>query len=306
MKCLSKLDINLGFYFSCSYDLTNPLSKNITKNLRNPENKFRKSMGDKVSKESYKSNPDLNLHVTYLENYFDFFAWNHQLIFEFFGCVANKRWILPIIHGYMDQKSFFILLFINYWRLLEFHYGSNIFSLTLISRRSRHHAGTRYIKRGLNEEGYAANHVETEQIVVECSTSLNEYLNLSSFIQIRGSAPIYWFQQPHIYIPKPDISSNFNFLIFVYFAIFTVIHSDPYYLATKKHFYDLISRFGDQIFCLNLVKVVEAQKRESILVEEYQKAVDYINKDFEEEPICIRLHNYDMKNILKKLFFNRF
>ena len=79
-----------------------------------------------------------------------------------------------------------------------------------------------------------------------------------------------------------------------------VNQSDPYYLATKKHFYDLISRFGDQIFCLNLVKTVEAQKRESILVEEYQKAIDYVNKDFEEEPITIRLHNYDMKNILKK------
>lgn len=71
-------------------------------------------------------------------------------------------------------------------------------------------------------------------------------------------------------------------------------------MATKKHFHDLISRFGDQIFCLNLVKTVEAQKRESILVEEYQKAIDYVNKDFEEEPITIRLHNYDMKNILKK------
>ena len=105
MKCLSKLDINLGFYFSCSYDLTNPLSKNITKNLRNPENKFRKSMGDKANKEIYKSNSDLNFHITYLENYFDFFAWNHQLIIEFYTCVSNKRWILPIIHGYMDQKS---------------------------------------------------------------------------------------------------------------------------------------------------------------------------------------------------------
>lgn len=212
MKCLSKLDTNLGFYFSCSYDLTNPLSKNITKNLKNPENRFRKSMGDKVSKElgRSKSNQDLNQHLTYLETYFDFFAWNHQLITEFSFCTSNKRWILPIIHGYMDQKSIEWPFDIN-GRLnsIEFRYGSNLFSLTLISRRSRHHAGTRYIKRGLNEEGYAANHVETEQIVVECSTSLTEYLNLSSFIQVRGSAPIYWFQQPHIYVAKPDIMSTF-------------------------------------------------------------------------------------------------
>jgi len=35
-------------------------------------------------------------------------------------------------------------------------------SLILISRRSRHNAGTRYIKRGINEQGFVANHVETE------------------------------------------------------------------------------------------------------------------------------------------------
>lgn len=78
----------------------------------------------------------------------------------------------------------------------------------MISRRSRHHSGTRYIKRGLDEEGYAANHVETEQIVFECSTGLNANLNLSSFIQVRGSAPVYWFQEPHIYVPKPPIVSK--------------------------------------------------------------------------------------------------
>ena len=80
--------------------------------------------------------------------------------------------------------------------------------------------------------------------------------------------------------------------------------SDPYYLATKKHFYDLISRFGDQIFCLNLVKTVEAQKRETILADEYNVAVEYINKDFEDDPIYIKLKDYDMKNILKKYLLN--
>ena len=33
------------------------------------------------------------------------------------------------------------------------------------ARRSREYAGTRYLKRGLNNQGYAANDVETEQIV---------------------------------------------------------------------------------------------------------------------------------------------
>lgn len=38
-------------------------------------------------------------------------------------------------------------------------------TITLVARRSRHFAGTRYRKRGLNDRGNVANEVETEQIV---------------------------------------------------------------------------------------------------------------------------------------------
>lgn len=44
---------------------------------------------------------------------------------------------MPIIHGYLEQrimKTFGLFI-----------------SLTLISRRSRHYAGTRYNKRGIDE-----------------------------------------------------------------------------------------------------------------------------------------------------------
>ena len=34
----------------------------------------------------------------------------------------------------------------------------------LISRRSRHRAGTRYLTRGVDENGHVANYVETEQV----------------------------------------------------------------------------------------------------------------------------------------------
>jgi hypothetical protein len=38
-------------------------------------------------------------------------------------------------------------------------------TLTLLARRSRHFAGTRFRKRGLSSQGFVANEVETEQIV---------------------------------------------------------------------------------------------------------------------------------------------
>jgi hypothetical protein len=81
---------------------------------------------------------------------------------------------------------------------------------------------------------------------------------------------------------------------------YLVNNSDPYYISSKKHYFDLISRFGDQIFCFNLVKNVEAVPRETILAKEYAAAIDCVIKDFEDEPAYIKYHHYDMKNSLKQ------
>ena len=66
------------------------------------------------------------------------------------------------------------------------------YSLILISRRCRHHAGTRYLKRGLNDYGFVANFVETEQILVGEAKYTNPIC--SSYVQVRGSVPVYWYQ----------------------------------------------------------------------------------------------------------------
>lgn len=63
----------------------------------------------------------------------------------------------------------------------------NTVTVTLISRRSINHAGTRYLTRGINDDGYVANYVETEQI-------LTYYDHMLSFTQIRGSAPVFFSQ----------------------------------------------------------------------------------------------------------------
>ena len=46
----------------------------------------------------------------------------------------------------------------------RFHGAVYEFSITLLSRRSRHRAGTRYKRRGLDTAGNCANYVETEQV----------------------------------------------------------------------------------------------------------------------------------------------
>ena len=46
-------------------------------------------------------------------------------------------------------------------------------------------AGTRYLSRGLDDDGNVANFVETEQLLIYRD-------QVYSFVQIRGSVPLFW------------------------------------------------------------------------------------------------------------------
>ena len=73
--------------------------------------------------------------------------WNHHLIKDVYDRM-DIRWFVPLIHGFIGFQALKI-----FGRRIDF---------ILISRRSRHFAGTRYNKRGVNQDGKVANDVETE------------------------------------------------------------------------------------------------------------------------------------------------
>jgi hypothetical protein len=101
--------------------------------------------------------------------------------------------------------------------------GAGPLRLGLISRRSRHRQGQRYIKRGSDEAGDVANFVETEQILfappahdsasasVAASASSTRPVYLS-LVQLRGSIPIFW-TQPETWRLKPEIVPMRNLLL---------------------------------------------------------------------------------------------
>jgi hypothetical protein len=117
----------------------------------------------------------------------------------------------------------------------------------LLARRSRHFAGTRYLKRGVSDRGKVANDVEHEQIIHDESTSPEGVF--SSYLQIRGSIPTFWTQESSAVMPKPPILIN---------------RVDPTYQATKLHFEDLFKRYGSPIIVVDLVKQSEKREREVI------------------------------------------
>ncbi|XP_017081969.1 phosphatidylinositide phosphatase SAC2 isoform X1 [Drosophila eugracilis] len=111
------------------------------------------------------------------------FFWNMHMIRDLIN-LNDKTWILPIIQGFMQVENCVI--------------GNECFTLALVSRRSRHRAGTRYKRRGVDEKGNCANYVETEQILSFRHHQL-------SFTQVRGSVPIYWSQPGYKYRPPPRL-----------------------------------------------------------------------------------------------------
>lgn len=113
----------------------------------------------------------------------------------------------------------------------------------------------------MNSLGFVANHVETEQILVDITKSAYAFPVCASFVQLRGSIPLYWFQVGHVLQPKPAIQTHC---------------SDPYYHATEKHLSSLIDKYGANIFLINLVKRGEKFKRENNLAEEYKKAIEFV------------------------------
>ncbi|KAI0691187.1 polyphosphoinositide phosphatase [Cytidiella melzeri] len=262
MNVWKQVEMGKNFYFSYTYDLTSSLQHNLTRP-----------------------------HAGRMFN--DRFAWNHHMMTQPFPALFRERylgqdstrfhWLIPLVHGHVDQAKLTVL--------------SRIVFVTLIARRSRHHAGARYLKRGVNDEGNVANEVETEQIVSEtlttpfyfphgrdqssaCSASSTSNIGTSvhslaqaklrrpsphytSYLHYRGSIPIYWTQDTTSMVPKPPIE---------------IPVMDPFYTAASKHFDDLFSRYGTPITILNLIKRREPQPRESKLLEEYTNCVSYLNQ----------------------------
>ncbi|KDQ17280.1 hypothetical protein BOTBODRAFT_105836 [Botryobasidium botryosum FD-172 SS1] len=245
ISAFRQVDLSRNFYFSYSYDLTSTLQHNLTRPY---------------------STIDSEDNAPWSFN--DRYAWNHHMLVDAFGGKSKgiqSHWVLPLVHGHVDQAKLKVL-------------GRVVF-VTLIARRSRHFAGARYLKRGVNEEGDVANEVETEQIVSEALTTafyappprtfpsgtLPRVPNTSytSYVQYRGSIPVYWTQDITSISPKPPID-------------LTIV--DPFYTAASRHFDDLFKRYGVPIIILNLIKSREPQPRESKLLREYGICVEYLNQ----------------------------
>nr|XP_033515364.1 phosphoinositide phosphatase SAC2-like isoform X1 [Nicotiana tomentosiformis] len=197
---------------------------------------------------------------TGLTLYDTMFVWNEFLTRGIRYQLKNTLWTVALVYGFFKQVTLSI--------------SDRDFVLTLIARRSRHYAGTRYLKRGVNEKGRVANDVETEQIVLEDMRD-GCPVQISAVVQNRGSIPLFWSQETSRLNIKPDIILS---------------RKDLKFEATKRHFENLVKRYGNPIIILNLIKTREKRPRETILRAAFANAIEFINKDLSEENHLRFLH----------------
>ena len=230
------------FYFSYSYDLAKSMQVNCTH-----KNHSEKNINiDKFIWNYHTLKVFLAYHTGYNQDAFDETGERGELEKN----PSMDRWIVPVIHGFFKQRII---------RSSSHH----TLKYTLLARRSRIFAGTRYLRRGIDLDGYTANEVETEQIVTEEEVSDCSYRS-SSLIQIRGSIPLYWYHT-NLFVPSPDIKLNV---------------SDYGYNAAVKHFHMLKCVYGDNITVLNLVRL-QNSSREMTVGGAYKELVTALNSYYD-------------------------
>jgi hypothetical protein len=164
-------------------------------------------------------------------------------------------YILPVMFGMM--------------RIAPAKVKSTSFTFALITRRSRHRAGTRYFSRGIDEQGHVSNYNETEQIVIlndskgglsgfgggqsMTSGKAGQDLQVYSFVQTRGSVPVFWAEVNDLkYTPKLQVR-----------GVETAVE------AARKHFSEQIRIYGENY----MVNLVNQKGREERVKRAYEQLV---------------------------------
>ncbi|GBB91089.1 hypothetical protein RclHR1_01820018 [Rhizophagus clarus] len=235
---LKKLLSNGHFYFSSDFDLTRTLGARITM-----------AAADKYS-------------------FDDHFLWNKYMIKELlnFRSKLNK-----VNQETMDRCGFLVLAIQGYIGRKETTIGTRAVSLSVISKLSCKRAGTRYNTRGIDDDGNVANFVETETILQMPNTCF-------SYVQVRGSVPVFWEQQGlQVMTHKIQISRG----------------PDATQPAVERHFNELQSRYGD----VDIINLLGVKEGESILSKEYEERIFNLNGNSNDN--FVRKNDFDFHTICK-------
>ncbi|KAK5611653.1 Synaptojanin-1 [Crenichthys baileyi] len=182
----------------------------------------------------------LNAHRRILEDTTDNrFFWNQSLHLHLKHYGVNcDDWLLRLMCGGVEIRTIYA--------------GHRQAKACIFSRLSSERAGTRFNVRGTNDDGQVANFVETEQVIF-----LDD--RISSFIQIRGSIPLFW-EQPGIQVGSHRVKLSRGF--------------EANAPAFERHFTALRRLYGKQVI-INLLGSKEGEHMLSKAFQSHLKALEH-------------------------------
>ncbi|XP_038254827.1 synaptojanin-1 isoform X2 [Dermochelys coriacea] len=198
----------------------------------------------------------LNAHRSMQEHTTDNrFFWNQSLHLHLKHYGVNcDDWLLRLMCGGVEIRTIYA--------------AHKQAKACLISRLSCERAGTRFNVRGTNDDGHVANFVETEQVIF-----LDD--SVSSFIQIRGSVPLFW-EQPGLQVGSHRVRMSRGF--------------EANAPAFDRHFRTLKNVYGKQI----IVNLLGAKEGEHMLSKAFQSHLKA-----SEHAIDIKMVNFDYHQMVK-------
>ncbi|KAK6622419.1 hypothetical protein RUM44_002230 [Polyplax serrata] len=164
------------------------------------------------------------------------FFWNRMLHIHLLRFSVNcTQWVLKAMCGSIEIRTVYV--------------GHRQARACIISRLSCERAGTRFNVRGSNDDGHVANFVETEQLIV-----LDD--EVTSFVQTRGSVPLYW-EQPGIQVGSHKVKMSRGF--------------DASHAVFERHLDMLKKRYGHQVI-INLLgsSMIGSKEGEALLSNLFQ------------------------------------
>ncbi|KAH8871194.1 Synaptojanin-1 [Schistosoma japonicum] len=156
----------------------------------------------------------------------------------------NKGLMGPLIRSGINPSDWLVSIICGGFEVCTVYCGIGQARVGVISRVSAQRPGTRFHVRGINDCGDVANFVETEQFV---------YLgdSVTSYIQVRGTVPLFW-EQPGLQVGSHKISLSRPLEISV--------------SAFERHFLNLISQYGS----VGIVNLLGCKQGEAMLSKAYQ------------------------------------
>ncbi|CAO1622646.1 unnamed protein product [Jaminaea pallidilutea] len=223
-------------FFAYGFDLTTPLQRKEEKQTQASQR------SDKASATYGLVEPQSSLPLWRRAD--RRFFHNEHMVQDFVQAGLHSM-ILPLMQGYFQVSD-----------LPLTGCSDTSAQIMVISRRSRERPGLRYQRRGVNDKGQVANFVETEQILAVRRENAS---HIFSFVQFRGSIPLYWSQSPFALKPPPQLERSQE-------------ENDK---ACSNHFTTQVERYG-KVTCINLA---EQAGKEGEITEAYRRAVSTMSND---------------------------